>query len=56
MGRLNGGAILSRTKTFAGISTVSGNSFGTTLTCDHCFFDGLNTAIAFNPSNGDKIF
>lgn len=56
MGRLNAGSIIFRGKTQAAIGTTSGNSFGTTLTCDHCFFDGFKTAINFNPSSGDKDF
>lgn len=56
MGRLNSGTILNRAKTSSAIATTSGTTFGTTLTCHKCFFDGFKSAVVFSPSSGDQDF
>lgn len=55
-GKLNDGSATNRIKTKAAIATIAGVSNPTSLTVENCFFDGLKTAISFDPQIGDQDF
>jgi len=54
LGRINNGTIANRNKTLRAIGTVTGGGDSTHLTIERCFFDGMETAVRFNPQNGDS--
>lgn len=53
LGRINNGTVAGRNKTQRAIGTISGSGQGTKLTLEECFFDGMETAVRFEPLNGD---
>lgn len=55
-GKLNDGSATNRVKTKAAIATISGISNPTSVVVENCFFDGLKTAVIFNPQAGDQDY
>lgn len=52
IGRVNGGSISGRGKTLRAIGYTEGSNTATYLTLKRCFFDGMASAVDFQPGNG----